>query len=107
VGNVYTKRLAHASGGSQTQLFTVPAGRVWVVKDIVFAFTGPVGAIGVILVEPGQLYLAYAKAVASPELDYRQMTQALTEGEQLLVQIVDPNSATTIVVTGYDFQDGA
>jgi hypothetical protein len=105
VGSVYTRRLGYASGGSQTQSFVVPAGRVWVVKNIILSFTGPAGAAGIVFTTPPLMFFAYAKNTANPEIDYRDITQPLTAGETLGVQIVDPNNATTIVVAGYDFDD--
>jgi hypothetical protein len=103
VTRVYTKQLLSLSGNG-TVSAAAPSGKLWVVKDIVVAATGPVGAVAVVLIEPSGIYLYYFKATADPQTGHEEMTQAVPPGQNLLIQIVDPSNGTALAVTGFEFE---
>ena len=97
--HVYSKRLAAASGTNAWQYFAVPAGKVWVVKQVDAynsASSGQNAYVSIALqVIAGATPLASAAA-----LHYSGM-QVLRAGEQL--GLFGQSASITMAVSGYEF----
>jgi hypothetical protein len=100
---IYSKRLAYANGANPNVLVTVPAGKLWVIKSVVIAFTGASGGKGVVYGAQDGTYLAYAEQTVRAQLVVFELYQPLPAGEQLGVQATDAAQAATVRVSGYEF----
>lgn len=101
----YTRRFtAHYQGTpGYATIWTVPAGSVWILRDIVLANQGGAAEVGQLWIQApnGDAFVLYSATIQPGSSGHSDLRQQLLPGEPLRCGFA--TSSWSVILTGYEF----